>query len=95
MAILEVSLRGLSLQPEPFILCCCVLVRCISHVCGWSAFSRALCVCSQGKLVASAILQNFHIKVRPGFKPRERLTIVYAIDGGMPVTVETRKTTAK
>lgn len=45
----------------------------------------------EGKLVAAAILQNFSLKLQAGYEPRQRVSVVFAIENGIPVTVQLRK----
>jgi cytochrome P450 len=45
----------------------------------------------EGKLVASAILQQFRIVVQPGFVPQEKVSVTFAMRHGMPVTVQLRQ----
>jgi len=45
----------------------------------------------EGKIVAASVLQQFHIRLQPGFEPKEKVTVVLAMRDGMPVTVEMRK----
>jgi len=46
---------------------------------------------TEGKCLAAAMIQNFKIRVRPGYKPQERVSIIYAMAApGLPVTVERR-----
>ena len=45
----------------------------------------------EGKTLASKILESFHIQVRDGYKPLQRIAPVLAMLDGLPVTVTRRK----
>lgn len=44
----------------------------------------------EGKIVAAAVLQHFSLRLQPAYEPRQRVSVVFAIENGLPVTVHAR-----